>query len=161
MSITGTVRVMTMMNKAQELASEIKLLLKDFNQREVSFITGYSTASISRIATGRALMFKNIPVADKLVHYADKVRIVFELRKVKGIPGSGTLTKRDSQYMKILKLVGTDLPTVKQYYADIPPGDVRNAWNYCQNYGFSEFDFKLLGLEENDILILKGLLGVS
>jgi len=149
------------MNSAEKRVSEIKLLLTMFNQREVSFITKHGVSSISRIANGKTLMFVDVPIAAKLVEYEPHVRIINELRKVKGISGKNGLSARDAQYMRILKAVGTNLQDVKNEYADIPPGDVRTMWNYCQNQNITNFDFKILKLEKSDILILKGMLGLK
>jgi len=147
--------------KHNEIVSEVKLLLTMFNQREVSFITRYSTSSVSRMANNKTIMFNDIKVAANLSHFEPHVRIINELRTVKGIPGMGGLNKRDAQYMKILRAVGTELQNVKEQYADIPPGDVRDAWNYCQRYDLNDFNFNLLKMENSDILILKGMLGLQ
>jgi len=151
---------MMMMSKEEIVAqavSEVKLLLTQYNQSTVSFITAWTPSALSRLANNKTKIYEDIPIAAELDFFKPHVKMINELQKVTGVPGMGRLTQRDAQYMRILKKAGVELSAVKEYYADIPPGDVRNMWNSCQRYDLTTFNFNLLKMEQKDIQILKGL----
>lgn len=121
-------------------------------------ITGMTTASISRLATGRTKMYVDVPIAAELDYYLPHYRIIKYLRNVPAISGMGQITGMDKQYMGILKKIGADLSDVKEFYGDVPPSEIRNFWTYSQNNDLSGFNFNLLKLENSDIQILKTML---
>ena len=82
--IIGIVRVMMMMMSKEEIVaqavSEVKLLLTQYNQSTVSFITAWTPSALSRLANNKTKIYEDIPIAAELDFFKPHVKMINELQ---------------------------------------------------------------------------------
>lgn len=135
----------------ENAAAYIKVLKDEgYTQRQVSIITKANKDFVSRV--WRNLSFQRIQKDNyqKYPQWEKNKKILDLLLSAPEIPGSGSLSKSDKAYIRLLKYCGLEYMVVQDIYSDRPIHEVRNIWSFGTNIELKWFNPNILEIKEED-----------
>jgi hypothetical protein len=135
----------------ENAAAYIKVLKDEgYTQRQASIITKANKDFVSRV--WRNLSFQRIQTTHYQTYsqWEKNKKILDILLAAPEIPGSGSLSKNDKSYVRLLKYCGLEYSAVQAMYSDRPVHEVRNIWSFGTNIKLEWFEPHTLDIEEED-----------
>jgi hypothetical protein len=127
------------------------LRAKNYTNKQISLITKMSAADISKIVNNK--IYKDILQTSYMT--SEKLetnkKVLDTILECKEIAGHGTLSDNDKYYIKLIKICGGNYQDVRELYYDRPIDELRPAWDYANQFEYSNFDAGLIGLTENEL----------